>query len=136
MATFRHKDIEIECDSTRGDFYAVVGGKVVRKPSLKAMKTHIDTVDATVFKPFVAMDIYGNKFQVTGIEQKRRGRFNVAKWNTTHGRQGDVIEDTPENRRKVLAYRKRKAEVENLTDKMDAELEALSEAIVRLVPPQ
>lgn len=70
---FEHNGTEIELDEASGQFKASAGGKIVRKPSLKAMKDHLDRVVKLAFKPFSAIihATYDLKPNVKGTDLTR-----------------------------------------------------------------
>lgn len=142
MATkFKHGGIDIEFNTVRGDFSATVNGKNVRKPSLDAMKKHIDNTAKSTFAPFTALarkDDYGatpvndkdfNVYEVIGIE-KCRGRYKSNNHQFLLGPRGSrtrerVMVDSPENRKAVKAhddYREETARIRNEREDREREL--------------
>lgn len=123
---YEHKGVSIEFLEGSGEFCATIGGNVVVKPSLDAMKKHIDggKKDKTVFDPPVTMltlhperryddppnsKAADEKFRVivTRIVVGRKRRYHpsdVAFETRTGHRHHHLIEDTPENMRKIRAF--------------------------------
>lgn len=73
MAKFEHDGIEIELKQD-GRFAASIGGKLVRKPSLDAMKKAIDESKKVKFEPFEGLIRAGwevKEYMIEGTELAR-----------------------------------------------------------------
>lgn len=142
MKTFQHRNTAIEFDETRGDFYAVVGGKGVRKASLAAMKKQINADEENAFQPFTALECCGyngptlDEVLVTGIEKARKRRFGGVRWQI-NGRSTAkaVCENSIANINRIKLYRKKKAELEKIIEQREAEIQKIEDSITRLTPP-
>lgn len=122
--TFRHADVEITL-TPDGQFTAVVNGVRVRKPSLDAMKAHIDKHSNAQFKPFAAWTKTWKgplqKVVVKGVVQKK-GRSR--RWGPVYEflteppnlGSGKLIMDSLVNLAAVKTAEKYSKETDKITD--------------------
>jgi hypothetical protein len=108
--TFQHKGVSITLLSS-GRFAAIINGVEVRTGSLAGMEKKIDTPPE--FTPFASLytrysDEKPSVVMVTGRRSTRRKYSNHSHvWVLANGNEADsVIEDTPENRKALAAWRK------------------------------
>lgn len=138
---YKHRDIEITFDEDKASFTADVGGKFTRKPSLLAMQKHID---ATTPSGLVAFDAYENHrncptvtvVRVVGVTfrascmHRTEKLFLLSDKTTTRS----VCEMTPENRKLIASINKKKADLEKITERMEAEIDKLTDAVKIITP--
>lgn len=133
-----HKAVKITLAPGTGSFHAQVPGNAghLTAPSLAAIKKQIDTALERVseFEPFDSIDTDSGKIVANRVTElrKRNARYTygseyefVIQESGKYARTSTnsaVIPDTPENRRKLLAYKK-------LDDESAAEIERLRKAV-------
>ena len=104
---FEHKNIKIELSEQSGEFSARFDGRIVRAPSVVALKKKLDSLleaKAGAFTALVNTTGYRSRgifrVSIVGIE-KARGRFGRAgldNWKSDDGNTyHEVFTDTPEN---------------------------------------
>lgn len=155
---FDYEGIRITCDAG-GHFVATVKGARVRKPSLQAMKKHIDEMGRIKFKPFTALcettymdkDLKGApgymRVEVIGIAKNtqrysggRKHSFMVIAPRKDGGEphaseaMRTLYEDTPENLALLVAEEKKRKEKEKAVERFDEEIDALSKKQKRIDP--
>lgn len=139
----KHKSVAVEVDQ-RGTFTAKVAGEELTAPSLAALKRKIDAALADAFEPFDAFTIRNfyadgpelEEYRVVGIGAEREKGRSSATWRNDRGLNlKQCYRDTPETRAQAEAYiaKWRANKVER--DRMEAEEEALLEAIPLAVFP-
>lgn len=137
---FTHKNIEITVND-RAQFVATVQGARVVKPSLDAMKKHIDDMLAKAFVPFKAIieprfgkgtDLDGfAPVNVVGLQKSdhtwRRNKldFIIEYVDKKQESISSVLVDTPENRKAAIAARQYDEETTRIKDQRDKKLKEL-----------
>lgn len=127
--TYEHKGVKISLLEGSGEFHATIGGKEIVKPSLAAIKKVIDTgvKDKMAFEPPITMlclqppraydraskrlensqrPVEDYRVSVKRL-QKQRSRWTSQPFAFETDRSDarfDLIEDTPENYAKIIAY--------------------------------
>lgn len=126
--TYEHKGVKIELLAGSGEFYAKIGDKEVFKPSLAAMKKVIENgvKDKLAFEPPITMltltprargyrggepeyserPIEDFREQVIRLDKSKRRWTNTRYQFISKGGHSysDLIEDTPENYKRIIAY--------------------------------
>lgn len=154
MSTFKHAGIDITLDGT-GKFFATVNGVRVRKPSLDAMKKHIDESAKMKFEPFTAITDEEHsddkkarvakeyvRVQVVGIgkDEGRYSRgdnaFRIIRPGRTEPQQPyrAIFEDSPDSIAALLALDAHRAETRKIKEQRDREEEALRKKLRVLDP--
>ena len=137
--TWKHLGTEIGFDSERAEFVATIGGVVVTKPSLEAMKKAIAKHQISGFKPFEAICLNKGKAEkvtVTGIS-KKSNFSSVRHWIISDGRYSyELAKDSPKNLKLVEQYLDKKSEHEDLLRKHESIQAALRKKITFLEVPK
>lgn len=135
---FTHGGVNIYANSTV-EFVATIDGKRVTKPSLAAMKKHID--GRTPFVPFDALDSDGKPIKVIGIRegrQSRYGRKSTSRWIIKDAifDESAVYVDTPANRKAVAAYNAHNEKTGKLMDECNRKSSQLLAKIKSITPDE
>jgi hypothetical protein len=147
MSTFEHGGIQISFSERDVEFTASVGGKLIRKQSLAAMKAHIDKARASAFKPFSALvrpswntkaNVKGAalcRVEVQSVEKVRGNKY----LNHSHefvisgySNQKDVIEDTPQNIARFIEAKKHEQETSRIRSEREKKQRQLDESVVKI----
>lgn len=136
MSNFNHKGVEISIDKS-GKFTAKVGGQLVKKSSLDAIRKAID--GANIFEPFKALRLaWGSRVEeivIVGIANSRKAYGARLKWRTEGGGEYDAVyASTPENRAALEAYLTRCAEDKKESDRRQELRQAMLDAVAEMRP--
>ena len=132
---FEHKGVKIDFGST-GRFSATVNGENLAALSLESMRKKIDKALAVEFQPFDAYfhlkyadKIEEAKLHVVGIRRTKRKwgsqyEFIAEKDGQTWRKYNtdEIILDTPENRKALIAYLKLQKKNNDLREQLDKEI--------------
>lgn len=142
----KYKGYEINFEETHGRFSAKAGGKFFHRTSLKAIKNHIDRVEAEAFVPFKAYikgdwrrrgDANGLLIvNVLGREKAKRPSWrNNDKWLIEGwDSQEKVMELSPENLNAIKALNAHEEETNKIEQERRKQKIALAAKIKWLVP--
>lgn len=128
MTAFEHKGIKIDLTDT-GTFIATINATKVRKPSLDAMKAHIDKSLAKPFTAFTGLRRpgYGDaqehrkkdlmRVKIVAVREDKRARFydRYQMVEESEKCSSTVFADTPENERlysQIMAFDNQTASLE------------------------
>lgn len=132
---FIHGGIDIHV-TVDGEFAATLDGKRVTKPSLAAMKKHIDKRRPVV--SFDALDVEGKPIKVIGIRKKSGKRFSKDRW-ILEGLTFDesvVYADTLANRKAIAAYNAHNEKTDKLMDECNRKSSQLLAKIKSITPDE
>lgn len=137
-----HRGIEIRLSSS-GSFFALVGDKVVYKPSLQSMKNAIDKKELKAFKTFKALTVNPTSpglVQRVNILGVRRVRERW--WSNRHGtgfsfvvrenptsNYSKVLVDSPKNIKARKARRNYEAETDRIMNARHKEQSRLNDTV-------
>lgn len=144
MKKFTHAGYEIKVSDT-GQFVAKTPHGAVTRPTLSALRQHLD--DVTPFKPFKAFiwgflggatvrTRYGFKtVEIIGTERSRNTYGPRVYWRDSDFRKHhEVLQDTPANRKLAKVWRRAAASAEKKRRREEKLVKKAHAAVVKLIP--
>lgn len=136
-----HAGIEIMV-TANGKFYCRLNGTKVERTTMSAIKKEIDK--KIPFQPFIGLSEDGTEIKIVALVHNGRMKHRTSTyfeedtdtrghgWRRYRHQHSEVIENTPENKKRIKAAATLQAKQDSFVSKIEKEIEAIQESFTKV----